>query len=360
MLQQGRVFKLTTRESTNSLPRRSAGTPRFPRIRASVDAIDARDLRKVYRGQIRALDGLTFSVRHGEILGLLGPNGAGKSTAVKILATLTRPDTGTALVGGHDVVRDPVAARRVFGYVSQRSTYDAEATGRENLLLQGRLQKIRGRALEGRVSNLLEVLGLADVADRPARTYSGGMARRLDIALGLVHRPSVLFLDEPTTGLDPEARSAMWSELERLVRLESLTVLLTTHYLDEADALSDRVVIVARGRTVVEGGPEELKRDLKGDCVVIRLGGRISGRRGAFERAVHALPGVQSARLSRLDHVLRVRVANGETALPEIISQVEREAVPVDSVTVVRPSLDDVYLHFTGRDFSTDDAQDAN
>jgi ABC-2 type transport system ATP-binding protein len=193
-----------------------------------VDAIVAEDLHKRYK-TVQALNGVSFAVRDGEVFGLLGPNGAGKSTTVRTLATLTRPDSGKALVAGEDVVRNPNRVRRQIGYVAQDSGVDWEATGRENLLLQGRLQGMSGADLKKRVEELLELVGLREAADRQARGYSGGMKRRLDIAIGLVHRPKVLFLDEPTTGLDPEARAAMWVEVERLAAQESLTILLTTH-----------------------------------------------------------------------------------------------------------------------------------
>src|SRR5919201_883520 len=230
-----------------------------------VDAIAVDGLRKRY-GEVQALDGVSFSVRGGEVFALLGPNGAGKTTTVKVLATLTKPDGGRAAVAGHDVVHEPNAVRRSIGYVPQSSGVDREATGRENLMLQGRIQGMGGGELRARVNELLELVGIADAADRVVRGYSGGMKRRLDVALGLVHRPQVLFLDEPTTGLDPEARASMWSELGRLPAGESLTILLTTHYMEEADELADRLAIVSRGRVVVEGTPDELKHSLRGEA----------------------------------------------------------------------------------------------
>jgi ABC-2 type transport system ATP-binding protein len=237
---------------------------------AAEDAIVAESLEKRY-GSVRALAGVTFSVGAGEVFGLLGPNGAGKSTTVRVLTTLTRPDAGRAFVAGHDVVREANRVRRSIGYVPQESGVDREATGRENLMLQGRIQGVPRDELRRRVDELLDLVGIADVADRVVRGYSGGMKRRLDIALGLVHRPSVLFLDEPTTGLDPEARAAMWVEVERLAEQERLTILLTTHYLEEADRLAERVAIVSRGEIVVEGPPEELKRGLRGEAVTVEL-----------------------------------------------------------------------------------------
>src|SRR5919197_873112 len=218
-------------------------------------AILARDLRKAYGGKVQALDGLSLTVGRGTIFGLLGPNGAGKSTTVKILTTLSRPDAGEARVAGFDVLSEPQRVRRAIGVVGQRHGFAEEATGRENLVLQGELYGITGRELRRRVDEVLERFGLAEAAGRPARTYSGGMQRRLDVALGLLHRPRVLFLDEPTTGLDPEARATLWSEIEGLARDEEMTILLTTHYLEEADRLASDLAIVDRGRIVAAGSP---------------------------------------------------------------------------------------------------------
>jgi len=315
-----------------------------------MDAISVDGLEKTYGKDIRALAGVSFAVREGEIFGLLGPNGAGKSTTVRVLATLTKPDAGRAVVAGHEVEREPDAVRRTIGYVAQQSGVDLEATGRENLMLQGHVQGMGGADLEGRVAELLERLGLSAAKDRVVRGYSGGMRRRLDIGLGLIHRPRVLFLDEPTTGLDPEARAAMWDELERLAAMESLTVLLTTHYLEEADKLADRLAIVSRGRIVAEGTPESLKQTLKGDSVTAELE---DGRAGEGAEAVRTVAGVLD--VSADGHVLRARVENGGRAVPGIISALEARGLTVTSVTLSRPSLDDVYLHYTGRDFKADD-----
>jgi len=316
-----------------------------------VDAIAVVDLRKRY-GRVQALDGVTFDVREGEVFGLLGPNGAGKSTTVRVLTTLTKPDDGTATVAGQDVVRHPNRARRAIGYVPQDSGIDREATGRENLMLQGRIYGMRGGVLRGRVDELLELVGLADAADRVVRGYSGGMKRRLDIALGLVHRPSVLFLDEPTTGLDPEARAAMWIEVERLAQQESLTILLTTHYLEEADRLADRLAIVSRGQVVVEGTPDELKRSLQGELVTVEL----TETNGRAADAVAVVEGFPGARETMLDgQHLRTRVPDGAQAIPTLLASLDSAGIAVASVTTSRPSLDDVYLHYTGREFAADD-----
>jgi ABC-2 type transport system ATP-binding protein len=234
-------------------------------------AIEASGLVKTYpapgKTRVRALDGLTLNVGQGIIFALVGPNGAGKTTTVKILTTLATPDEGTAAVAGIDVIAAPAQARRVIGVVGQRSGADPGATARENLILQGHLYGMTTKAARGRADELLERFQLADVAGRFVRTYSGGMQRRLDVALGLVHQPRVLFLDEPTTGLDPESRAAMWDEITMLSVTDKITVLLTTHYLDEADRLASRLAIVDRGRVVAEGDPQRLKQELQVDSL---------------------------------------------------------------------------------------------
>ncbi len=255
-------------------------------------AIEASDLVKTYPGDVRALDGVSFAVEAGTVFGLLGPNGAGKSTTVKILTTLSRPDSGQARVAGIDVLRQPDRVRQSIGCVAQKSGVDPQATGRENLTLQGQLYGLGGRELKRRVAELLDRFGLAEAADRQARTYSGGMQRKLDVALGFVHRPRALFLDEPTTGLDPEARADMWEEISRL-----------------AGANGD-----GRARAAVSRleGVNEVQSD----------GGR-----------------------------LRARVASGATAVPMVIAALESEGIGVAAVTIARPSLDDVYLRYAGRAF---------
>ena len=318
-----------------------------------MDAIVVEDLHKRYK-TVQALDGVSFSVKEGEVFGLLGPNGAGKSTTVRVLTTLTRPDSGRALVAGEDVIRHPNRVRHTIGCVAQDSGVDWEATGRENMHLQGRIHGMAGRPLHARVDELLELVGLADAADRIARGYSGGMKRRLDIAIGLVHRPRVLFLDEPTTGLDPEARVAIWVEVERLARQENLTILLTTHYLEEADRLAERVAIVSRGKIVVEGRPEDLKSGLRGESVSVELR-ESNGRPAEAMQVVQALDGASNVSVE--GQVVRARVPNGAQAIPVILSTLESHGFPVLSVTTARPSLDDVYLHYTGRDFAAEDEE---
>ncbi|OQR61105.1 ABC transporter [Streptomyces maremycinicus] len=319
-------------------------------------AVEARRLVKTYPGGVTALNGLEITVEPGTVFGLLGPNGAGKSTTVKILTTLARPDSGSALVAGHDVLRHPDRVRRAIGVVAQNSGTDPVATGRDNLRLQGRLHGLRGAALDRRVDELLDRFALTEAARRPVKAYSGGMRRRLDVALGLVHRPEVLFLDEPTTGLDPQARSAMWDEIGRLAGEEGLTVLLTTHYLEEADRLAERVAIVDRGRIVVTGTPDSLKGELRGDAVHVELRAAPGeGGRALLEGALAGLPGVHEVVCD--GPRVSVRAEDGAAAVPALLGALERVGVAVAAATVARPSLDDVYLRYTGRRYAEAEAE---
>jgi ABC-2 type transport system ATP-binding protein len=317
-------------------------------------AIEAERLRKSYPKGVTALDGLSFAVAPGSVFALLGPNGAGKSTAVKILTTLAKPDAGRAFVGRLDVVASPDAVRRRIGVVAQGSAVDVQATGRENMRLQGQLYGMRGDALEQRAQELLERFGLADAADRITRGYSGGMQRRLDIAMAMVHDPAVLFLDEPTTGLDPEVRADMWAEIAQLAGERRKTVLLTTHYLEEADQLAERVAIVDRGKVVAEGTPDELKRELRGDAIHVDLDGEYNGQ------VASALTELDAVRDVQLDgRALRARAEDGGRAVPLVLQALESHGVGVASVRVARPSLDDVYLKYTGRTFDAAEAEQA-
>jgi ABC-2 type transport system ATP-binding protein len=316
-------------------------------------AIEARQLVKTYavRGEkhgIRALDGLDISVPRGMIYGLLGPNGAGKSTTVKILTSLARPDSGEARVEGVDVLARPGQVRHMIGVVAQRSGADPTATGRENLILQGRLYGLRGASVRARADELLAHFGLTEAAGRLVRTYSGGMQRRLDVAIGLMHRPAVLFLDEPTTGLDPESRAAMWQEIARLAGGEGMTVLLTTHYLEEADRLASRLAIVDRGRVVTTGTPDELKGELRGDAVQVELPADADPAR--VRRVLEALPAVRDVVIAGRD--VSARSDDGAAAVPVVLAELQRAGVNAASVAVARPSLDDVYLRHTGRRYS--------
>ena len=311
------------------------------------NTVEAYDLVKTYGKGVRALDGLSISVPAGEVFALLGPNGAGKSTTIKILTTLARPDSGTVTVAGHDALAHPAKVRRVIGVVSQKSGADPVATGRQNLLLQGRLYRLSGRDLKRRVGELLERFALGEFADRAVSTYSGGTQRRLDVALGLMNRPQVLFLDEPTAGLDPQARTAMWAEIGRLAADEELAILLTTHHLEEADRLAQRVSIVDKGRIVVTGTPDRLKAELRGDAVHIELhDDPVDGT------AAHALQAVHGVRdITVAGRRLSARADDGAAAVPDALAALDRAGVPAATVTVARPSLDDVYLRYAGRRF---------
>ena len=307
-------------------------------------AIDAVDLVKTYRGGVRALDGVSLAVETGTIFGLLGPNGAGKSTTVKILTTLARADTGSANVMGVDVARQPDRVRRMIGLVGQHGAVDPEATGRENLTLQGHLYDMGGAGLRGRVDDLLARFGLDEAADRIVKTWSGGMQRKLDVASGLVHQPRVLFLDEPTTGLDPEARADLWIEVQRLAA-DGLTILLTTHYLEEADRLAGQVAIIDRGRIVARGTLDELKSELRGDAIVVEL--RESLRNEHASAVLERLDGVHDPTMT--GRTLRARADDGARSVPSVLAALDAAGLGVASVTVARPSLDDVYLRYTGR-----------
>ncbi len=321
-------------------------------------AVEAHDLVKTYPGGVRALDGLSVSVAPGQVFALLGPNGAGKSTTVKILTTLARPDSGTARVAGHDVLRHPDRVRRAIGAVSQRTGADPVATGRDNLMLQARLYGLRGAAARQRVGELLERFDLAGAAGRLVRTYSGGMQRRLDVAIGLVHQPEVLFLDEPTTGLDPESRAAMWTEILRLATDEGTAILLTTHQLEEADRLADRLAIVDNGRIVATGTPDQLKGELRGDAVHLEL--RTAPDAAAERQLRGAIAAVAGLRDLTVDGTrISTRADEGAAAVPAALAALDRVGVAVATVTVARPSLDDVYLRYAGRRFADADASPA-
>jgi ABC-2 type transport system ATP-binding protein len=314
------------------------------------DAIEAVGLVKTYPPDVRALDGVSVAVPEGTIFGLLGPNGAGKSTTVRVLTTLTRPDRGSARVAGIDVLAEPVRVRRAIGVVGQKHGIDPEATGRENLVLQAELYGMTGHDARRRVAESLERFGLADAANRQAKTYSGGMQRRLDVALGLIHRPQVMFLDEPTTGLDPEARADMWREIERLARDERMTILLTTHYLEEADRLAARLAIVDHGHVVVEGTPTELKSELRGDTIQVEL----ADSEGADARS--ALERLGTIAEVTLDgRTLRARAGDGGAAIPAVLAALDAHGLKAESVTLARPSLDDVYLRHAGHAFEREE-----
>ena len=313
--------------------------------------IETRGLRKSFRtrkGTVDAVLGVDLVVEEGEIFGFLGPNGAGKTTTLRILATLITPDGGDATIAGVDLRRSPGEVRRRIGYVAQGgSTWD-EVTAREELAYQGRLYGLGRTEARRRAAEAVTTFQLEAFADRRCKTYSGGQRRRVDVALGVLHRPRVVFLDEPTTGLDPQSRAHMWDEVRRL-RGEGMTVFITTHYLEEADALCDRIAIIDNGVLVAEGTPTELKREVAGDVVTVGLNG--SAPRAATLLSAEAYV----RRLEPVDSGVRLYVDSGAVAIPQILRTLDGSGVPLGSIELHRPSLDDVLLAKTGR--SLRDAQ---
>ncbi|MER6399940.1 MULTISPECIES: ATP-binding cassette domain-containing protein [unclassified Kitasatospora] len=312
--------------------------------------IETKGLRKSYpskqRGQaaVDAVRGIDLDVAAGEIFGFLGPNGAGKTTTLRMLATLIRPDGGAVRIAGADLLTDPAGVRQRIGYVAQGGGTADAVTAREELVMQARMYGARKTLAQQRAEEALKAFGLTEFGDRACRTYSGGQRRRLDIALGVIHAPRVLFLDEPTVGLDPASRVQVWAEIRRL-NAEGLTVVVTTHYLEEADALCDRVAIVDHGEVVAEGTPESLKREISGDVVLVGLAA------GEAERATKALR--EQPYLHRLETQgeddLRLYLDDGAAAIPRLLRALDGAGVVPGTVQLQRPSLDDVFLARTGR-----------
>jgi ABC-2 type transport system ATP-binding protein len=297
---------------------------------------------KTRKAEVEAVRGVDLQVGAGEIFGFLGPNGAGKTTTLRMLATLLQPTSGEAIVAGADLRREPQAVRERIGYVPQGGSTDPAETGRGELVIQGRLYGMSKSDAERRAGEILATLELEAAADRTIATYSGGMKRRLDVGLGIVHRPAVLFLDEPTTGLDPQARARMWDEI-RALRGQGTTVFLTTHYLEEADALADRLAIIDHGRIVAEGTADELKRQVSGDVITIGVDGAVEH----VLEAVRAQPFVREATAEA--HLVRLYVDQGDIAVPNLIRVLDGAGLRAQSLTLARPSLDDVFLRQTGR-----------
>lgn len=311
-------------------------------------AIEARSLVKVY-GNLVAVNGVSFIVEKGETFALLGPNGAGKTTTIKMLSTLTKPSSGDALVGGYSVVREPLKVRRLIGLVPQELTADDEMTGWDNVLIAARLYGIRGRKAEEEARRVLEFLGLWEHRGRRVATYSGGMRRKLEIAMSLVHSPEILFLDEPTLGLDVQSRRHLWDYVFMLKK-QGVTILLTTHYMEEAEHLSDRVAIIDHGRIVAEGSPEELKSRIRGDRVHVELADPLEA-----DKVVSVLRGVlgsDSVEPASGGQVIVITVRDASSVLPDIIRALT--GYRVKSVNVVRPNLEEVFLELTGRSLRED------
>jgi ABC-2 type transport system ATP-binding protein len=306
--------------------------------------VDVKDLTKSFANGVRAVDEVSFSVRSGTVCGLLGPNGAGKSTIIKVLTTLARPSSGTVRVAGVDVLAEPARVRRMIGCVGQQSGADPAATARENLILQGRLYGLGGRRLRNQVDGLLERFGLGDHADRWVRRYSGGMRRRLDVAMGLVHEPDVLFLDEPTTGLDPETRTELWAEISGMAAV-GITVVLSTHYLEEVDELADTLVILDRGRVAAIGTPSQLKRGLRADALRVEL--VEPPGEGRVRSALSGVEGVRSIVVAGCG--LSAQVDRGAASAPALLNALESAGVRVVSLTLSVPTIGDVYMRYAGR-----------
>jgi ABC-2 type transport system ATP-binding protein len=312
-----------------------------------VNAIVAEGLVKIYRSrknEVRALDGLDLTVGEGTVLGLLGPNGAGKTTTVRILTTLLRPDSGHATIAGLDVVRQPQQIRRIIGLSGQYAAVDENLTGRENLWLFGRLYQLPSTEARRRASDLLEEFGLAEAADRVVKTYSGGMRRRLDLASALTGRPRILFLDEPTTGLDPRGRLGMWEVIRGLVR-EGVTLLLTTQYLEEADELAHTIAVVDQGRIIARGTADELKAKVGGERIEV-----VVHNRDDIGRAAQLLSAESGGDASIDEHVRKITVPakGGARRLAQVVRDLDEAHITIDDIALRRPTLDDVFLTLTG------------
>jgi ABC-2 type transport system ATP-binding protein len=319
-----------------------------------MNIIETQGLTKTFTGRVgkgkeaktvEAVKGVDMQVRQGEIFGFLGPNGAGKSTTMRMLATLLTPTKGHATVVGHDLAKAPERVRERIGYVGQAGGSEESLTGIENLMLQAQLYRLSYDDAKKRASALIDKLELTQFATRLVKTYSGGQRRRLDLAMGMVHHPTLLFLDEPTTGLDPQSRARLWEEVRKL-RDEGTTIFITTHYLDEADALADRLAIIDGGKIVSEGEPDALKRQIGGD--VISLG--FDSHNGARDRAGDLLRGQSFVREVRpADHGVSLVVEEGDSALPSVLRLLDGAGMHIQTVSMARPSLDDVFLRLTGR-----------
>jgi len=305
--------------------------------------ITAEGLTKVYRGKVKAVDHISFQVREGEIFGFLGPNGAGKTTTIKMLNTLASITEGRATVAGHDVAKDPGAVRKSIGVVPQELTADDELSGMENMVLMGNLHQVWRTTANSRINSLLALVDLQEAAGRKVKTYSGGMRRRLQLVMGLLHEPMVLFLDEPTLGLDVQTRTKMWQYIKNLNKERGLTVFMTTHYLDEADSLCDRIAIIDHGTIKVSGSPTELKEAHGGDIITLTLASD-SEDLTTFLSSIEGVRGV-----TREGRVYRIRLPRTEKALPSIVAGVVQKDAEIEEITFSKPTLDQVFLDVVGK-----------
>jgi ABC-2 type transport system ATP-binding protein len=312
--------------------------------------VEINRLTKVYKKSVTAVDHIDLNIQKGEIFGLLGPNGAGKTTTIRMLTTLTRPTSGTATIAGYDIVRESRKVRQITGYSAQAAGLMENATGRENLKLFGRYYHMDSQSLRRRTAELLELVDLTDAADRLVKTYSGGMRKRLEIATALIHQPQLLFLDEPTLGLDIQIRVHIWEYVKKLAS-EGITILLTTHYLEEADRLSDRAAIIDRGRIIATGSPEELKSNIEGDSIALKMPWSDAEEQSAIvQKTGKALANQPFVRKILPTHDgINVYVDRADMAAPKIMSLLEKADVKITSATLSRPSLDDVFIRYTGR-----------
>jgi ABC-2 type transport system ATP-binding protein len=317
--------------------------------------IQVSDLVKVYKDGTEAVKGITFDVGRGEFFGFLGPNGAGKSTTIKMITTLLPITRGSVHLLGYDVSSQPNEVRVRIGYAAQEVGVDDELTGRENMELQGRLYHLDERVLKQRVAELLDIVDLTEDANRPSGSYSGGMRKRLDLATGLVHHPQILFLDEPTTGLDPQTRANLWTYLEKLNKQEKLTIFLTTHYMEEADRLCARLAIIDHGKIVAMGTPDELKKQIGGEVITLSFKANGSRQEDLCERASDIL--VRAEYVSGVDcfdEGVNVYSRDGSSAVPAVVRTMEEHGLTIDKLSLTRPSLDDVFLKYTGRKIRDD------
>jgi ABC-2 type transport system ATP-binding protein len=318
-----------------------------------------KDLKKYFptkNGVVKAVDGVNLSVRQGEIFGFLGPNGAGKTTTLRMLATLMTPTSGSITIAGFDTAKQPDEVRRHIGYVGQNGGSDRPATGVENLILQGRLYDMSYTEANQRANELVKLLQLEDFANRIVYTYSGGQRRRLDVAIGIMHSPEVLFLDEPTVGLDPQNRANLWDELLKL-KQQGVTIFLTTHYMEEADVLSDRLTIIDQGKIVAEGTPEALKKEVGGDCICItvenqaEVGGKLKTllKKAVFTQTVSEESGV-----------IKIYVKDGAAVASRFMDLLDKQKIKLQTITITEPSLDDVFLRKTGYSLRDKDAAEGD
>ncbi|HYC26946.1 MAG TPA: ATP-binding cassette domain-containing protein [Nitrososphaerales archaeon] len=319
-----------------------------------VNVIEAENLTKVYGGKVKAVDHISFHVEEGEVFGFLGPNGAGKTTTIKMLNTLASITEGKASVAGHDVAKHPGKVRESMGVVPQELTADDELSGFENMMLMARLHHMKGDEARRRSKDLMKLVDLDEAADRKVKTYSGGMRRRLQLVMGLLHEPKVLFLDEPTLGLDIQTRSRMWDYIKGLNKEKGLTVFMTTHYLEEADSLCDRIAIIDKGTIKVSGTPAALKESLGGDVVTIELADGSEDLTGFFR----GIEGVKD--VTRTDKVYRIMLPKTEKALPAIIAGVVQKGLEIRDLSFSKPTLDQVFLQVAGKSMRDEDASESD